>query len=486
MARQVHQCIRFLARPFLVINIACVLMVNFPKIVSLCACLLISTHNSPASQQDPSLPDWDQLLPDLLLKIASYGVTNEMRGASKTWRFCLESCITALAIRRSRLPLNLATRFLSLTSLDLTKCTLVTPKRLQALEALPLTSLALRVKPDSEGVPTVDFSRGLVEALMGLNLAQLKLHLGSEETSTRCYVIDWLECFSDLPVVSLHLEKMEMYPIFMQSILSMPKLIEFTLSGENHVGRFLNERRDYVLHFLQGKSLTALNLEDFHYTILEDANLEDLKGMPLASLTLDCGSVTDTGFGYLRGLPLSNLQIELASQMTDSGLENMLSGMPLTDLKLVGMKNVTGSGLRGLRGAPLTRLDISQSDLSGDAGEGGRLPSLAGLPLTDINVWGSKINDVGLECLRGLPLTRADFVLCLGFTGSGFAALKGAPLRSLILGTPNVGGPDSVFYVAAEVLGRTDGLVRWEDGGIIERIVGSDEEGQFLWEEVDE
>lgn len=229
-----------------------------------------------------------------------------------------------------------------------------------------------------------------------------------------------------------------------------------------------------------------LNLEGCFNFGYNDSSFESLRGMPLVDLKLNVyapSCVTNIGFENLKGWPPTVLHIHSGESdtfcITDFGLEETLRGMVLTDLELIGLHRVRGTGLAVLRGMPLKKLDLSMSDLSGIAEEGGRIPDLAGLPLTDVSLNETNINDVGLECLRGLPLIRAEFCSCRQLSGSGFAALREAPLRRLILE-----GPDSLFRVAADVLGQTDGLVRLE-GWVMNRVVGSSEEG-FLWEEVDE
>lgn len=425
-----------------------------------------------------------------------------MRGASKTWKGILESGTTELAICESELPLDLAMRFQSLTSLDLTQCTSVTPEGLERLEAMPLEILALRIGPEpaafepgpqglawyKRAEAPIEVSRGLARAIRGLSFSRLDLVLGSRGAQSYKYIQEWLQCFAGLPVVFLELEKVAIVPNSVEPIRDMSLLTSLTLSAENLWGRVIHDSSDYLLPLLRGKPLTVLNLENCYHFGYQDSGFESFRGMPLTDLRLDMyetGCVTDMGFENLRGLPLEFLQIQSSGgtlRVTDSGLETTLRGMPLTSLTLQGMKDVTGRGLRGLLGAPLTALNLFTSDLSGDPEQGGWIPNLKGLLLTDLNVALSQITDAGLECLRGLPLVTVDLVGCRKLTGAGFSAFKDAPLHSLLVGTPNMGSPDSVFVVGAEALGRTEGLVRWEDGDVLERIVGSNEEG-FVWEE---
>lgn len=101
-------------------------------------------------------PGWKDLPSELLLKVASFCVKPNALKVCHAWKTGLETVTTQLIIRESDLPLNLASRFQSLTSLDLHHFGgpfgrpgeyNITAQGLEALRDLPqLSSLALLVQ----------------------------------------------------------------------------------------------------------------------------------------------------------------------------------------------------------------------------------------------------------------------------------------------------------------------------------------------------
>lgn len=78
--------------------------------------------------------------------------------------------------------------------------------------------------------------------------------------------------------------------------------------------------------------------------------------------------------------------------------------MPLDWLWLQWMDGFTGEALGAIRGSPLKSLHLLECDLV-DA----ELEALKDMPLTELDLsWCTRVTDVGLVSLRGLPLTRLN------------------------------------------------------------------------------
>ena len=136
---------------------------------------------------------------------------------------------------------------------------------------------------------------------------------------------------------------------------------------------------------------------------MEEAGLQILAGLKkLTSLSLGCGA---DEFDIMHQEPL-------ARRLTDEGLEN-LRGLPLTDLSLECCSEVTDAGLACLRGMPLVKLSLGTCAKLSNSG----LENLVGMPLVSLNLGrGESLTDPGLEFLRGLPLTELSLWRCSQIT----------------------------------------------------------------------
>lgn len=189
------------------------------------------------------------------------------------------------------------------------------------------------------------------------------------------------------------------------------------------------------------------------YLGLSDVGMEHLRGLPLTKLNLnECRkesnswnsmfdhrhrSHPEAGFSCIRGMPLTSLSME-GMDPTDAIL-GCLEGLPLSELMMGdysggGSNDVTDLGLQNLRGMPLTRLDLSYN---GEKVTDGGLEVLHGMPLTDLNL--ANCHSIRtLEMLRGMSLRR--LVLAhVQVPPSEFEVLRGMPLARLDLaGVPMI------------------------------------------------
>lgn len=144
---------------------------------------------------------WEDLPTELLLKISvSYdGGWKGLLGVCKAWKSSLESIPASLYVVQTPMPPSLPERFLSLTSLDLRSSTplWVTPRDLQALGALPLTTLVLKL-------PATNITHTLVMELRALNLTHLALEIPGDPLSA--FSKAQLLPLAGLPIVRLDLK----------------------------------------------------------------------------------------------------------------------------------------------------------------------------------------------------------------------------------------------------------------------------------------
>eukprot|EP00808_Paulinella_micropora_P022001 g3207.t1 len=199
-------------------------------------------------------------------------------------------------------------------------------------------------------------------------------------------------------------------------------------------------------------------LEDMNL-VLTDVSDEDLPALttnrllPLKRLQLhSCNKITHAGLSALSGLPIEELKIGFASNLTDDCLY-ALSDLPLKKLTLYSCKKITGTGLAALAGLPLLELNLDGTDITNESlghlaglplkklglfsckkitGEG--LAHLQGLPLEDLNVDCTNVTDDCLKSLVGLPLKKLGLYSCKNITGQGLTSLRDLPLEELNLG----------------------------------------------------
>lgn len=107
----------------------------------------------------------------------------------------------------------------------------------------------------------------------------------------------------------------------------------------------------------RGMPLKHLEM-NFNSRWLSDAGLERLQGLPLQRLGLGyCNNLTSDGLGFLRELPLTNLDLDGSRWLTDSGLAQ-LQKLPLTKLSLQRCTEVTSYGVRYLKKMQLEYLNV--------------------------------------------------------------------------------------------------------------------------------
>lgn len=123
-----------------------------------------------------------------------------------------------------------------------------------------------------------------------------------------------------------------------------------------------------------GRTLSGLYLEPFLSDHIRDADVLNLQGMHITSLSLQfCYQLTDAGLDALRGLPLSSLNLEGCKNLTSVGL-GFLSGMPLTDLNLTDCRQLASrAAFDQLRGLPLKWLAVDGSTYASE----GNAPKLS-------------------------------------------------------------------------------------------------------------
>lgn len=108
---------------------------------------------------------WKDLLSELLLNIASFCNEPNALKVCHAWKSGLETVTTQLILHKSELPLNLGSRFQSLTSLDLhhisyeMSCPKITSQGLVSLRGLPLASITLVLRLE-------EFTREAAEVLL--------------------------------------------------------------------------------------------------------------------------------------------------------------------------------------------------------------------------------------------------------------------------------------------------------------------------------
>lgn len=339
----------------------------------------------------PEAADWDKGLPrDVLALIARLGgitATQSMRAVSKSWQEGFELAVEGIEISLlDPVPSGAgeaARRFPGLTSLDM-GCKLASPSWLAGIGAF----------------------RKLSHLALGERFSVFTVH---DATSPLQKVH-----FADL---SMGGSSCELFP-----------------AG---------------LSCLQGLPITHLKLRSLNWVTLDD--LWAFRCMPLASLDLSyCGGpMCDAGLERLRGLPLTSLRLVACpvadAGVTDAGLAALVE-MSLARLCIEGCKKITGDGLEFLRGMPLTQLELI--DCVGIEGLG----ALEGMPITSLVLAGIEVfvrpgfsyrniqmsadvyQTVSLEPLRKLPnLNNLALKYMKGLGYSHLPALEGLSLTSLDL-----------------------------------------------------
>lgn len=165
-----------------------------------------------------------------------------------------------------------------------------------------------------------------------------------------------------------------------------------------------------------------------------DQAMKAVQELPIRDLSFDVigydyNYLSGRSFEYLRGLPLTNLELHGCHQVNDEGLEN-LRGLPLTSLALWGKhynmddrSELSESGLNFSVVMPLTSLTFSGFHTN-------CFETLRGLPLTNLSLSFErkiKVNDARAEVFSSLPLTH------LRLRGCRLTRSANARLRALLL-----------------------------------------------------
>ena len=147
--------------------------------------------------------------------------------------------------------------------------------------------------------------------------------------------------------------------------------------------------------------------------VVADADLAYVRGLPLTRLELlTCIYVTDAGLAHLSSLPLLHLNLAYCEQVTDAGLTH-LSSLPLQYLNLADCEQVTDAGLAHLSSLPLQHLDLAFCVEVTDDG----LAHLSSLPLQHLGLEDcGLVTDAGLAHLTSLPLKHVGLFGCGGVT----------------------------------------------------------------------
>jgi hypothetical protein len=134
---------------------------------------------------------------------------------------------------------------------------------------------------------------------------------------------------------------------------------------------------------LAGTALVALNIN--YAERLTD--IRPLRGLPLRDLNIQATKISD--LRALHGMPLRGLDAEKSAVESLAGIEN-------TSLVWLNLGTTAIKDLAPLRGLKLEYLNLN------DAGSISELGPLAGMPLVELHLHGTKVSNIGP--LKGMPL----------------------------------------------------------------------------------
>ena len=143
----------------------------------------------------------------------------------------------------------------------------------------------------------------------------------------------------------------------------------------------------------------------------------------LCSISLRGTAVGDDGAAHLRSIP-SLASVDLAAtRVTDATLELLGRSKTLTQLDVSAnpWPRIGGRGLEALsESRRLTKLSVAWTDLSDM-----HLAPIAKLTsLKELDLSGTRVTDIGLRLLEGLPLKRLTLCATPGVTNVGMAGLQ--------------------------------------------------------------
>jgi len=159
---------------------------------------------------------------------------------------------------------------------------------------------------------------------------------------------------------------------------------------------------------------------------VNDESVQHLAGLSeLAAVLLQQTAVTDRGLAALAKLPkLKEVNLFGSQGVNDASLARLAELPALEKLRLRGT-GVTGDDAAALsRMSKVIELDLSETTF-GNAG----LPAVAQMPaLTQLNLWLSRVDDQGIESLRGKQtLTSLNLDNVSGITDASLAVIAELP-----------------------------------------------------------
>lgn len=358
---------------------------------------------------------WGDLPLELLSKVAGgRDALKAMIGVSKTWRAGYEDSVILIRQDVSRVDgLPLLPRF----------------GRVHTSTLFDISLWPLR----NSGVKNLDISGCIgvnseyLSSLGGAVLESLTLRGGEE-------IVTGLKALRDLPKLEAIMltvlivdrkyfdeEAKHSFP----SLESLTSLTKLHLKIESNLGPHTYYPFSLAVQAVQGLAIRDLKFtgaSDFDH--LEGSSFEYLKGLPLTNLEVSlCHYVIDKDLENLREMPLTSLALwgvrwdgdaeDELCEVSDVGL-NVFIGMPLTSLFVSGFYVKPPGCLEALQGLPLTSLTMSLSSLEEDIQ--GKYP----------------VSDAEAEILSSLPLTELCLHYCI-MSDNGRARLEALPLDLLCI-----------------------------------------------------
>lgn len=460
---------------------------------------------------------WNDLLPDLLVKIASGREDlKAMQLVCKSWaagfrdsasRVRMDAsgyvlhALPTVSPFRSLLTVRLmvvlsgpclqALRGSTVRVLDLSSCSGISPEVLSSLEGSAVTDLDLSSSDE--------VNDGCIQALCGIDLSLTRLNISFTKVgdgglgelrrlpSLRSLLlielesenpIESVDILRALPLTSLALEFKD--DSRFEDLDWLTGLRGMQLSNLSVVGDFLDES----FNGLEGMPL--VNFAAVGSDFFSDVGMAVFRGMPLQRLCLDVYdnfNITLAGWTVLRGLPLKWLRLEGDFLLSDATL-GLLRGLPLERLFLKSENSqITDMGFSSFEGMSLSFLYIGKAEIS-DQG----LARLQGLPLTSLRLFGtlplsdqgllaglkgmllsdahlsdvSLATDVGIRVFQSMPLTSLVLSNCNQISDASFDVFRALPLRNLVLSAE---GCDLATNIGFATLSGSTSLRRLELDG---------------------
>lgn len=290
----------------------------------------------------------------------------------------------------------------------------------EVIRGLPLTSLALGAASLAGDWDAYLFQLDFLSILKGMQLSKLSLNCRDS------YLKDeGLAGLAGMPLVNFSLTHCSgLTDAGFANLRGMPlETLCLDAAGGCHFTVASWE-------ILRGMPLRSLQLS--RQLCIDDATLEVLHGLPLEHLHLigyiDYASrITDVGFSYFAGMPLTSLSVY--AQISDEGVAH-LRGLPLMHLELLGCQPISDQGIAALEGMHLVELCLSNVSLVTDVG----FRVLRGMPLSSLILKKcSLMTDVSFDLFKDLPLTDLALLGCSRVMDRGLASLSRSHITSLLL-----------------------------------------------------